>query len=260
MRRYAVGNADINSIWKAITPESVPCATILSLLEHFVGSAQYSAEHHKIFFDAIHRRLTSISTRSDVLYTRGIVRILTRLDLFMEDAYFNKLMMLIDYLAAKEKLYGIDDSLLGEYTDRLKREKERAGSRDSAEPSFDGVPLVVLRKLARDGHFWFLLSMHPIIKIARETTAYIGSPDRAYRVAGNHRINPEVLRVIGRRRALFPRLNARIALLANPKTPPAVSLDYLSDLSRRDIELLLRRSSVHPELRTILRNRYNATR
>jgi len=260
VRRYAVGNADINSIWKAISAENVPCATILSLLEHLTGSSNYTPTQHKVFFDAVHRRLTSVSTRSDVLYARGVVRILTRLDFFMEDVYFAKLMMLIDYLAAKEKFHGIEDSVMEGYTTRLKREKDRVGSRETAEPSFDSVPLVILRKLARDGHFWFLLSMHPIVKVARETITYITTPDRAFQVVQNHRVNPEVLRVVGRRRNLFPRLSARIALLSNPKTPPAVSLDYLSDLSRPDIEQLLRRSSVHPELRTLLRNRFSTKR
>lgn len=257
VRRYAAGNSDINSIWKVISPDSVPCATILSLLEHLVGSTSYTTAQRKVFFDAVHHRLTSLSSRSDVLYARGIARILTRLDFFMEDDYFNRLILLLEYLAAREKAHNIEDDLMNTYTDRLKREKDRVGSRETHEPSFDGVPLVILRKLARDGHFWFLLSMHPIVKIARETIPFINSTDRALQVAANHRVNPEVLRVTGRRRNLFPRLSARLALLSNPKTPPSVSMDYLPDLTRRDIEQLLRRSSIHPELRTVLRNRYN---
>jgi hypothetical protein len=83
LRRYAVGNSNLGSMWKALTPRAVPCATILSLLEHMVGSSAYSNTHRKIFFDAVYRRLTSATTRSDVLYSRGIVRILTKLNFFL---------------------------------------------------------------------------------------------------------------------------------------------------------------------------------
>jgi len=254
VRRYAVTNADANSIWKVVSSDVVPCATILSVLEHIAGGPQTVAQR-KVFFDAIYRRLLSVTSRSDVLYARGIARLLTRMDFFVEDDYFARLSHVLDYLSAKEQMFGIRDGLMDRYMKRLRQEKERTGSRPSDDPSFAGVPLVILRKLARDGHFWFLLSMHPIVKISRETVPYINDADRAFRMAGNHRVNQEVIRVVGRRRHLFTRLSARMALLANPKTPPMVSLDYVTDLSRRDIEGLLRRSGIHPELRTMLRNR-----
>ncbi|MDH3197184.1 MAG: hypothetical protein OEO21_02995 [Candidatus Krumholzibacteria bacterium] len=256
VRRYAASNADLSSLWKVATPTSVPCATILSLLEHLVGSSTYTGAQVKIFFDTVYRRLLSVSTRSDVLYARGIARILAKLDFFLEDAYFAKLIRLLDYLEHKERIYRIDDGLVAGYAARLRGEKERVGSLPTEEPTFEGVPLVILRKLARDGHFWYLLSMHPIVKIARETVAHLASPDRALRVAENHRVNPEVLRAIGKQRGLFPRAAARLALLANPKTPPSVSMDYLPDLSRSDVEQLLRRPGLHPELRALLRARF----
>jgi len=257
VRRYAVTNVDVNSIWKVITPQSVPCATILTLLEHIVGSSRYGAMHQKIFFDTIYRRLLSLGTRSDVLYARGIVRILTKLNFFLEDAYFVRLMALLDYLEAKERAHGIVDGLMPAYIERLRRQKEQAGAMDSDDPSFEGIPLVVLRKLARDGHFWYLLSMHPIVKIARETVTHVNTPERAERVARNHRANQEVLRAVGKRRDLFASVSAKLTLLGNPRTPIAVSLDYLADLSALDVEKLLRQSTVHPELRATLRNRFS---
>ena len=60
VRRYAANNIDINSIWKVVTPENVPCATILSLLERLVGSSRYTTAQRKIFFDAVYRRLLSL--------------------------------------------------------------------------------------------------------------------------------------------------------------------------------------------------------
>jgi hypothetical protein len=238
VRRYAAGNADINSIWKTITPQSVPCATLLTLLEHMIGSKQYTAMQHKIFFDTIYRRLLSLGTRSDVLYARGIVRLLTRLDFFLEDAYFAHLMTLLDYLEAKEKAHGIVDGLMPTYIARLKAQKEKAGAVKSEETSFEGIPLVVLRKLAR------------------ETVAHVNTPERALRVAQNHRSNQEVLRAVGKRRDMFASVSARLTLLANPRTPLAVSMDYVPDLTLHDVEALLRKSSVHPELRASLRNRH----
>ena len=70
-------------------------------------------------------------------------------------------------------------------------------------------------------------------------------------------MNQEVLRIIGKRRQLFTAINAKIALVSNPRTPPAVSLEYIADLTKRDTEELLRRSGIHPEIRTRLRQRYN---
>lgn len=255
VRRYAVTNAAEADIWKVVTPATVPCATILSVLENMVGSARYSVGQRKILFDAIYRRLLNLSSRSDILYARGIVRILTRLNFFLEDRYFTRLLTVMDYLSAKEKLYRIDDDLMEGYIRRLRRVKDRAGSVPSEDPEFSGVPLVVLRKVARDGHFWSMLSTHPIVKIARETIPYINTEDRALRVIRNHRVNPEVARAVGRRRDLFVRPNARTALLTNPKTPPSVSQAYLPDLTRGDIEVLLRASTVHAEFRAMLRRR-----
>jgi hypothetical protein len=260
VRRYAVNNVDVNSIWKVITPENVPCATILSLLEKLVGSSRYTTAQRKIFFDAVYRRLLSLSGRSDVLYARGIVRIFVKLNFFLEDDYFHKLSALLDYLAAKERAHHINDGLLNDYITRIRNEKQKAGSVAGEEPSFDGVPLVVLRRLARDGHFWNTLIAHPIAKIARETVTHVSTRDRAMVVANNHRVNPEVLRGLGRKRDLFASHSARMALLANPQTPVAVSMGYFHDLNAADVDALLRRSTVHPELRTQLRAKHQTSR
>ena len=147
-----------------------------------------------------------------------------------------------------------------EYTETLKSEKQRAGNVETEPPVFDEIPLVILRKLARDGHFWDLLAMHPIVKIAKETVTHISTRDRAMVVASNHRVNQEVLRDVGKRRALFPTLLAKLTLLGNPRTPPGVSMEYLPDLGRNDIERLLRQPIVHPELRTMLRKQFNRGR
>ena len=256
VRRYAVGNSRMGSMWKALTPTNVPCATILSLLEQLAGSSHYTTSQKKVFFDAVYRRLMNVTSRPDVLYARGIVRILTRLDFFLEDAYFARLLALLDYLEAKERFFKIDDATMREYTEALIREKHRVGNVKTLSPDFDDVPLVILRKLARDGHFWELLAMHPIVKIAKETVQHIGTRDRAMVVALNHRVNQEVLRAIGRRHSMFPTMSARMALLGNPRTPPGISMEYLADLGKGDIERLLRQPVIHPELRTMLRNQY----
>jgi hypothetical protein len=260
VRRYAVNNADISSVWKVVTPESVPCASILTLLERMVGSSRYTTAQRKIFFDAVYRRLLTLTSRSDVLYTRGIARIFVKLNFFLEDNYFQKLSSLLDYLATKEKMHGIADGVLADYITRIRRDKEKAGSVKGEDPSFDGIPLVVLRKIARDGHYWNVLITHPIAKIAREVVPHVSTRDRALVTANNHRVNPEVLRGLGRKRELFSGFTARMALLTNPQTPVAISMNYLSDLGLQDVEALLRRSTLHPELRHILRSRYEAAR
>ncbi|MDH4337762.1 MAG: hypothetical protein OEX18_10875 [Candidatus Krumholzibacteria bacterium] len=260
VRRYAVNNTDISSVWKVVTPETVPCASILTLLERMVGSSRYTTAQRKIFFNTVYRRLLTLTSRSDVLYTRGIARIFVKLNFFLEDNYFHKLAALLDYLATKETTHGIQDGVLADYIARVRREKERVGSVAGEDPSFDGVPLVVLRKIARDGHYWNMLIAHPIAKIAREVVPHVSTRDRALATAKNHRVNPEVLRGLGRRRELFSAFNARMALLTNPQTPVAISMNYLSDLSVKDVESLLRRSTLHPELRHILRARYEASR
>ncbi|HEX6790404.1 MAG TPA: hypothetical protein VF247_03760 [Candidatus Krumholzibacteria bacterium] len=260
VRRYAVNIVDINSIWKVVTPERVPCATILSLLEKLVGSSRHTTAQRKIFFDAVYRRLLSLTNRSDVLYARGIVRIFVKLNFFMEDDYFQKLSSLLDYLAAKERVHRIEDGVLDEYTTRIKSEKQKVGHLAGEAPSFDGIPPVVLRRLARDGHYWSSLIVHPIAKIARETVPHVSTRDRALVVANNHRVNPEVLRGLGRKRDLFSSHSARMALLANPQTPVAVSMAYTADLTPADLDALLRRSTLHPELRTQLRMKHQTAR
>ncbi len=258
IRSYAVANVNLDGLWKVVTPEAVPLTTVLSMLQKVAGSKRYDENFQKVFFHTIHRRLLFANSRSEVLYARGIVRILAELPFFMEDDYFEKLMRVVDYLAAKETLYGIENGVLDEYIERLRREKNKIGTLKTDSPNITQVPAVVLRKLAREGHFWFDLSMHPLYKIARETVRHINSSDRALRVANNHVVNQDVLREIGRMRGLFSTRTARLALLSNPRTPPAVSMDYLADLNRQDQEQLLRRSTVHPELRRRLLERARA--
>jgi hypothetical protein len=98
-----------------------------------------------------------------------------------------------------------------------------------------------------------------MFKIARETIRHINTSERAARIARNHRASSDVLREVGRKRSLFGTHTAKMELLSNPRTPPAVSLGYLMDLTRTDAEQLLRRSTIHPELRLQLRSRANPT-
>jgi len=257
VRRFAARNVDVEGFWKIITPRMVPCATILSMLERIAGSKGYDENFQRIFFNTIHRRLLSLTTRSEVIYARGIVRIFAQLPFFMEDAYFEKLMQVVDFIKTKEPYFKISDGVLDEYIGRFKREKQAVGSVQSNAPGMATIPPVVLRKLARDGHFWLELASHPMFKIARETIVHINSEDRAVRIARHHGVNQDVLRAVGKNRALFKTLTSKVALLTNPRTPPTVSLGYVNDLSRRDVEMLLRKSTVHAELRQYLRQRLN---
>lgn len=255
IRRYAVTNVSGNGFWKSLTPATVPCSTILSLLERVVGSSQFDENFRKIFFDSVYKRLLYLTSRSEVLYARGIVRILAQLDFFIEDLYFEKLMHVLNYIESKEHHYKLAGSLLEDHIARLKDLKQKAGSLDSPPPEFGAVPLVVLRRLAKDGHFWFELALHPIFKIAKETIPYINSRERAARVVSQRNANQDVIRAIGKNKPLFASRTARLALLSNPRTPPAVSLEYLPELERTEVEALLRKSTIHPEIRQRLRLR-----
>ena len=255
IRRYAANNVDIEGFWKVATPHAVPCAVILTMLERIVKSQYYNEDFQKLFFQTVHKRLFSLVSRSEVLYARGIIRIFSELPFFMEDEYFEKLETVIDYVSKKEKSFCVEKGVIQEFHDQLRREKDKIGTLKGQPPTLTSVPPVVLRKLARDGHYWFDLSMHPMFKIARETIRHINSPDRALQVAKNRVVNQDVLRAIGKKRLLFNTMPAKIALLSNPRTPPTVSLSYLSDLSRTDMQNLLRGSTVHPEVRIQLRNR-----
>ena len=258
IRRYAVNNVDIESFWKVVTPQAVPCSTILSMLEKIAGSQNYDENFQTVFFQTVHRRLLSLTSRSDVIYATGIIRIFSRLPFFMEDQYFEKMRALIDYVTAKEKYYQLEEGILDRYVAHLEREKDKIGTLKAQAPNLTSIPPVVLRKLARDGHYWHELSMHPMFKIARDTIPHINSPGRAVRIANNHAVNQDVIRAIGKNRSLYNTLPAKIALLSNPRTPPPVSLAYLVDLTRGDVEQLLRKSTVHPETRAHLQRRLQA--
>ena len=253
IRRYAVSNVNTSGFWQSLTPATVPCSTVLSLLERAVGSNHFDDNRRKIFFDSVYKRLLYLTSRAEVLYARGIIRIFTKLDFFLEDLYFEKLMHLIRYIESKERLYQIQENILEAHISELKSLKQKAGSLDTVTPEFGAIPPVVLRKIARDGHFWFELAMHPLFKIAKETIPYINSRDRAVRVVSQKNVNQDVIRAIGKNKSLFSSRSAQLALLGNPRTPPAVSLEYLPELGRSDIEALLRKSTIHPEFRRRLR-------
>jgi hypothetical protein len=255
IRRYAANNVDIEGFWKVAIPQAVPCAVILTILERIIKSQYYDEDFQKLFFQTVHKRLFNLVSRSEVLYARGIIRLLSELPFFMEDDYFEKLETVIDHVSKKEKSFCVEKGVIEEFHDKLRREKDKIGTLKGQPPILTSVPPVVLRKLARDGHYWYDLSMHPMFKIARETIRHINSPDRALQIAKSRVVNQDVLRAIGKKRSLFNTMPAKIALLSNPRTPPTVSLGYLSDLSRSDMQTLIRGSSVHPEVRIQIRNR-----
>ena len=136
MRRYAANNVTIDSYWQVLTTPDVPCATILTLLEQIVGSNLYTTSQRKVFFDVTYKRLLSVTAKSDVLYTRGIVRILSKLNFFLEDDYFSKLMGLLDYLVAKERHFGVEDSTLGRLHQSLVRGKTTHRTTEKRAPRF----------------------------------------------------------------------------------------------------------------------------
>jgi hypothetical protein len=255
IRRYAVTNIDTPSFWRSLVPATMPCASILSMLERIIGSKSYDDNARKIFFDTVYKRLFSLTSRSDVLYARGIVRIFCKLDFFLEDAYFEKLMKLVDYLEFKERYYKLDKTFLEEHLAKLRETKQKKGNVGSEEPDFGRIPPVILRKLARDGHYWFELASHPVYKVAVETVPYINTQDRALRIATRRGVNQEVLRAVGKKKSLFATRTNKLALLSNPHTPPTVSMEYVPDLAKSDIEILLRTSTIHPELRNFLRKK-----
>jgi hypothetical protein len=255
VRRYAVSNTGVEGFWKLATPHTVPCAAILSMLETVVRSKYYDENFQKIFFNTVHKRLFNLTSRAEVLYSRGIIRVFAQLPFFMEDEYFEKLTRLIDYVTRKEAAFKIEQSMLDEFVQGLRREKDKIGTLKAQAPNLTSVPPAVLRKLAREGHYWHELAMHPMYKIARETIPHINSPERALQLAKNHVVNQDVLREVGKKRSLFNSIPAKMALLSNPRTPPMVSLAYVMDLSKADIGQLLHRSTVHPEVRLHLRNR-----
>jgi hypothetical protein len=256
VRRYAAANIDFGNFWKTVTPQAVPCSTILSQLEQVVGSSRFDDNLKKVFFNTVYRRLLTLTSRSEVIYALGISRICMQLDFLLEDYYFERLIVLLNYLQTKCRFYKIKNTLFDDYAAKFREEKKRIGPRESEPPDFQSIPPVVLRKLARDGHFWYELSMHPIYKVSRETIAHINSTDRAYRIAVNPNVSQDVLREVSKKRALFSSLRSITALLGNPKTPPMVSMEYIPDLSRADIEGLLRKSSIHPELRYHLSKKF----
>jgi len=258
VRRYAAANIDFGNFWKTVSPQAVPCSTILSQLEQVVGNSSFDENSRKVFFNAVYRRLLTLTTRSEVIYALGISRIFMQLDFLLEDYYFERLIVLLNYLETKCRFHKIKNTLFEEYAAKFREEKKRTGPRESEPPDFQSIPPVVLRKLARDGHFWYELSMHPIYKVARETIAHINSTDRAYRVAVNPNVSQDVLREVGKKRGLFSSLRSITALLSNPKTPPSVSMDYITELTQSDIEGLLRKNSLHPELRYHLLKRYKS--
>jgi len=255
VRRYAVANLETPDLWLLLSPPAMPCATLLSLTERVTGRAGFDPNFGRIFFSAIYKRLFYLPTRSDVIYARGIVDILSRFDFFLEDEYFEKMARLMDHIARKEIAFSLEDRFLLSHLEKLRRRRAATAGGESARPDFGGVPAVILRKLAREGHFWLELSSHPLVKIAKETLPHIGTPDRALLVASRPSTNQEVLRELGKRREFFKSRSARMALLSNPRTPLSVSSSYLPDLGMHDAKILLQKSTLHPELRILLQKR-----
>ncbi|MFH1755233.1 MAG: hypothetical protein ABIA59_05970, partial [Candidatus Latescibacterota bacterium] len=197
VRRFAAANIDFSNFWKTVTPRAIPCCTILSQLEQVVGSSRFDENLKKVFFNAVYKRLLTLTSRSEVIYALGISRIFMQLDFLLEDYYFEKLIILLNYLEAKRRFYKIKNSIFDEFVAKFKADKRKLGPKGSEPHDFQAIPPVVLRKLARDGHFWYELSMHPIYKVSRETIPHINSVDRAYRIAVNQNVNQDVLREVG---------------------------------------------------------------
>jgi hypothetical protein len=73
-------------------------------------------------------------------------------------------------------------------------------------------------------------------------------------------VSEDVLRIIGSNRAWTKNYGVMVGLTRNPKTPLAMSINFLSRLNDRDVQMVSTDRNVPEQLRTAARRKVMASR
>ncbi|MCP4500789.1 MAG: serine/threonine protein kinase [Deltaproteobacteria bacterium] len=126
------------------------------------------------------------------------------------------------------------------------------GTRDAMPPSsFKDVPLPILRRIAREGHFLFYFISHVNERVARETLPHLMRLEDVTRFLRVPTIQRIVLLELAKNKRFFRTDVARQALLQNPKTPAVVARGYLPLLPHEQVRLLAKNRHIGAEVRQL---------
>ena len=180
---------------------------------------------------------------------------LVALDFFIEDRYYDRLLKLNETLAAEESELGLENWLSGRSMELLKTRREKSGARPARPPaSLAEIPLVVQRKLARQGTYLHVFLRHPDPRIALETLRFIDTPAKAEAVLKLKALSPDVVARLAATEDLFTSHGARIALLAHPRVTVAAVQKHVRHIRPEDMERLTTLKDTSPEVARFLRN------
>jgi hypothetical protein len=252
-RRFAATRLEIPDFWPVVAFPQAPPAALLAVLER-LALPSATAEQRKIFFDCTLSTLTGAEGMVQIRAARRILDILFDFEFFMEDEYFDRLMGLHTTIEGKENRVGIPIRVFRESLRLLREQKARLGPRRSAPPSFVGIPLVVQRKLARDGVYLDLFAQHPDPRIALETVRFITTPTRAEQVVRLSNVNGRLLTELSKKEHLFGSYGASLALVSSPRANLRAVQRYIPMLRADDLRRLATSHDTNPEVAAFIRN------
>jgi hypothetical protein len=224
--------------WLVLSDPATPVPTLLQLWRHLrpaVGNG-----YLKIFFASVRDACLRGGGAEDIVATVELMKEFYGVDALHEDAYFELLQAMDEPVRRQAREHGLLVDFDAEYA-RLFRAFLAGGKRqEQRADGFGLVPLPVQRRLARRGHFLPHFICHPVDRIALECLPYLQARESVLEFVRVPQINSRLIGELARERRLFRHDEARLALVANPKTPANVVLQNIHHLPSHALRELMR--------------------
>ncbi len=245
-RGAAVAALAVIDLWTVIAHPRTPVSVLRFLFEHL--QTRGHLDHLKVFFFCVRESLAGASL-PDLKDALGLVRAFFDVSCFHEDLLFEPLLELERGLRARADGAGVlDDSYV-----RAVAAFVEGGVREEAPlEHLRDVPLPIQRKLAREGRFLSTFVCHNNERVAQETVQHLLRLEditRFLRMVTIHRV---VLVELAKRRRLFKKDGAKLALLCNPKTPAIMARPFLSLLGDEQLRQLSTNRQINPDVRRLI--------
>jgi serine/threonine-protein kinase len=245
-RAAALAGLGLAEIWTVVAHPRTPVAVLAFIFGRL--HEQGLTDHLKVFFLCVKDTVQTASA-AELPAALGLVRAFFDVACFHEDLVFEPLLDLERAVRARADAAGLlDDSYI-----RAVGRFVQDGARDDVPlERLRDIPLPILRKLARDGRLLTTFVSHPNERIARETVPHLLRLDEITRFLKIVTIHRAVLIELAKRRRLFKGDVPKLALLANPRTPPVAARPFIPLLSDEQLRTLTNNRQMNPDVRKLV--------
>lgn len=243
-RRIALDLLRPADFWGAIAHPGTPVPWLVEIWRAL--RPKVDANFLKVFFACVSDTLVRPGGPDRILAVVEMVKEFYTVEAFHEDVFFRMLLDVDEKVRAEGRRHRLLVDFDSDYIARLTGFLATPPRMDQPVSGWGVVPLPVQRKLARRGQFLRHFVCHPVDRIALECFPHLVRMENVGEFVGLAAINSKLLGDLAKEKRLFTREEARLALVANPKTPAFVVLKHIGFLRKDNLRKLAESRDVNP--------------